>query len=1236
MAKINSLFHKIKSIVGYSFAIVVIFSALGVSGMRFLLTTANLYHDEVEQFASDVLNQPVKIGRMDAKLSGLVPTLIFHDVQLISEDKKKSLFSLSRIDVGLLFDDLLWHQKITPKQVTVKGMNLNITRTEEGKLIVKGNLKTKGIDLNGLITSEERHGKSTSLFERWLTQQGEIGLEDSTLTWRDEQKAGVTWFFNDVNFLLRKYDDRHQFLFSSKLPEMLGDKIKVAFDLTGDISTPASWKINSFIETKSLKIKAIQKYIRNTGFKINNGIVDLKLWADFNESKLKQLSGDLKLYNLLYKANNKKPVSLKLISGIFDSHYDENNTWDVSVDKFTYYNHKEVLRDAKFSLSINSKNKKTDTYHIKTDHLEIDALSKVITDNHFISDKYEERINNLNIHGDIRNFYVSWNAHELQQLKAEFNDFGMNAWKNIPKVESLSGNVTYGGNEGIISISSENAIVGLPTLFRDDFNLDKLTANIKFINTKQGMLFDAERVSVENREVNAVSSVKLWLPKSDASPYLDLQTYIKEGDISKVSHFLPTGIMDESLVSWLDQGLLAGYVEKCTVIYNGKLNDFPFDKNEGVFSVDVETSNLTLHYRDGWPKIKNAKIEGGFTGQGMDLHLLTGKVNNNVIYDSYAKIASFSKADLQLNVNTSGTTKNTMNYLINSPVLPGAKKAIENMSFLGFVDTKITVGIPLDDELSKKYGITYSGSSDLRDVSVFMAKDKIDITQGRGKIFFTDEKLSGKDIFADVLGKKAILSLTSAKNSVQITAKGKIEPNVVLKRFKIPGAKKISGNTSYNAIMTFPDKELKNSYPTLRLHSNLSGIKSSLPEYFHKRKNTRQNFSFTTEFMGDDKVRLGVKFGKKASAILELDQSKNDVFLRRGAIAVSSKKAVLPNEEILYIDGVVNNITPTKWLKALELNKGKNKQNFFINPIVLNLDKLEILIEDENKEEKIGAANPLDLPGFEGVIKKLYFDKIFLGKMNFIVSKKRYGLRLDEMILSEKNGKFEATGDWFYNRGSHKTNLVVTLQSKDFGSMLTDMDFSAIIEHGQANMLGKFNWDDAATHFSLEKLNGNIKLKIKDGSVVEVDSGAGRLLGLFSLSALPRKLFGDFKDTFKEGFHFDTAEGEFDIKLGEAKTDDFKISSTVADVTVNGSTGLADRTHDSKIEVVPNIGAGLVGATALLVNLPSAISLWLLDKLTGQQLNHASTRIYEITGSWDKPVIELIEEEVTEEEEEES
>ena len=1222
MAKNHPLFHKFKSIVGYSIAAVVIIVALGVSGLRLILTNANLYQQEVEQLASSLLEQPVRIGRMDARLSGLMPTLIFYDVQLLSDKTKKTLFYLSQIDVGLSFEELLWHQKIIPEQITVRGMNLHVTRK------VDGSYKVKGVDLDGLIKVGE--SESNSLIENWLLQQGEVGVEDSSFTWIDEQNAGLTWYFDDINFLLKKNQDRYQLLLSSQLPRVLGDEIKLSFDLVGDITTPSTWNVKSFVESKGLNLSPVQTYIKNTNFKLINGVADLKLWLDWENKNLKQLSGDVKLHDFSYHFNKKKIVKLNLVSGIFDSRRDENDTWNVSVDKFNYESNAKALKESKFSLVFNYKNENIETFHIKANYLKLETLSQIVTDNHLAKQKHENIIKNLNLHGEIRDFYIAWKENELHKVKADFSGFGVNAWENIPKVAGLSGSVFYEQQEGVISLLAENAIVGFPGLFREDFKFDRLSADIAFSNTKKGLFFDTKHLLTKNTEVDAVSSMKLWMPIDGSSPHLDLQTYVSKGDISKISHFLPVTIMDGDLVNWLDQGLIKGRVDQGTIIFNGKLNDFPFDNKEGVFSVDVDVSDLTVNFRKGWPKITKAKVAGNFTGQGLKLHFLTAETENNILYDSDVEIESFLNAELNINIFATGSTYNTMQYLVNSPILSEEEKTINSMRFSGDVAAEIKLNIPLDDEMQKEKPLTYSGSAKFAKASLFMLNDKIDITDGSGVLFFTEKGLSSKNLVANVLDEKAIFTVSSTlkDKDIKISINGKMKPGIILKRFDIPGAKNISGKTSFKAEMTFPGNPVKNNRPTLKVNSDLFGIKSNFPEFLYKKEKTRGKFNFTTVFSAPDKVQFSVSLDNNGSAVIELDQSGTNNYLNKGAVSFSGGKAVLPSKNILYVDGSINKITPSKWLEALELNKVKGDSPFFVNPIVFNLDELKIFTTKKDKKtDDAEVVDPGKLPAFEGIVKKLYFDDVFLGRLDFKISQKKQGLHFDEVILSSKNMKLFSHGDWRYLRGSHKTDMDFTLSSNDFGGMLTDLGFAAIIRKGTAQASGKLKWFGTPTEFSLEKLNGDIQLKLTKGNIKEVDTGAGKLLGFFSLSALPRKLLGDFNASFESGFSFDTAEGEIIIEDGDAYTDDFEINSPIAEVTVSGRTGLADRDYENIVEVVPDVGGGLAGVTALLVNLPAGIGLWLLDKITGEQFNEASTRIYEISGSWETPEIVLIEDE---------
>ena len=1216
MANFNRFYHKFKSIVGYSIAAIVIVIALAISGFRLILTTANLYQSEVEQLASSILKQPVRIGSMDAKLSNLAPTLIFNNVQLVSKKSNKNLFSLSRVDVGLSFTDLVFYQKITPEQIIIRGMDLYVTRT------VQGTYKIKGFDLDGLDSLDKK--ESSSLLENWLLQQGHVAFEDSTLFWVDEQNAGLTWYFDDINLLLKKEHERYRLSLFSKLPGNVGGEIKISLDLKGDITSQKSWDIKAYIESNGLNLTAIKQYLKNSKFELIGGETDVRLWADWRNNKLEQLSGDVKLRDFSYSRNNKK-VNLKLVSGMFDAISKENGAWNISVDRLSYLSGSVSLNDERFSLAFDYKDKVIRTFYVKANNLKLKPVSKIVTDNHLVSIATEKNINKLNPGGEIDDLYVAWKNNEINDFRAKFTDLSTSAWNNFPKVKSLSGNITYADKKGLISLLSDNSVVGFPKIFRDDFTFERLSSDIDFINTNKGVLFNFKYLKTDNVDLKAISSAKFWFPKNNSSPYLDFQTYVSNGDASKVSKYLPVGIMDDALVKWLDRGIVSGKLNSANVIFSGKLNEFPFNKNEGIFTANLEAEKVSIDYWDDWPKIENAKVSGEITDQGLSFHLSEGISMKNTLFNSVAKINSFSVPILALEINSVGTTHNTMQYLVNSPILSKAKDTINASRLLGQTDMNINITIPLTKKAKTKMPLSYSGTAVLNNSSLFMLDDKLDIKNASGKILFNEKKISSEKLSADIFNEKIKLSILSSKNEISVTGKGKMSPGPILQIFNIPGAKNISGRTRFSGRMNFPIKSSETSSPTLIINSELSGIKSEYPESLQKDKKKKQNATFITRFVGNNKTQFELYFREKGSAVLEILTSKGYTYLNKGAISISKNKAVFPNRKILFVDGSIDAITPAVWSDLLA-SGSSSKNNFIVHPIVLNLDSLKILTREETATNKISSIiTPNDMPVIEGKINNLYFNKMFLGKLDLKTSKSENSFNFDEILLSTKTMNLFSHGNWSYIRRQHKTNLDITLKSENVGEVLNNLGYSSIIDKGTANTISKLNWLGAPSQFSLKKLNGKIKLNIENGNIKNIDAGAGRLLGFVSLSALPRKLLGDFKDTFKSGYSFDVAKGSIELKKGNAYTNNFKVDSSVSKIRISGRTGLVDRDYNNRIKVIPDVGGGLAGIAALLVNLPAGVGFWLFDKLTGEKIDEASSKMYQVSGNWDKPKIELIE-----------
>ena len=66
---------------------------------------------------------------------------------------------------------------------------------------------------------------------------------------------------------------------------------------------------------------------------------------------------------------------------------------------------------------------------------------------------------------------------------------------------------------------------------------------------------------------------------------------------------------------------------------------------------------------------------------------------------------------------------------------------------------------------------------------------------------------------------------------------------------------------------------------------------------------------------------------------------------------------------------------------------------------------------------------------------------------------------------------------------------------------------------------------------------------------MKIDPGIGKLLGVLSLQALPRRITLDFRDVFSEGFAFDEINGDVEIRNGIMNTDNLKFAGPAAAVS---------------------------------------------------------------------------------------
>jgi len=269
------------------------------------------------------------------------------------------------------------------------------------------------------------------------------------------------------------------------------------------------------------------------------------------------------------------------------------------------------------------------------------------------------------------------------------------------------------------------------------------------------------------------------------------------------------------------------------------------------------------------------------------------------------------------------------------------------------------------------------------------------------------------------------------------------------------------------------------------------------------------------------------------------------------------------------------------------------------------------------------AQDPRKITTVSGDIRKLVYDGISLGHLTLKTTRRKDGIHFKEIRLDNSDMQLKGEGSWFIRKGMQKTNLLLVLKSDNVGQLITRLGYKGVIRQAKAQAVLQLNWDDAPNRFSLAKLNGSLGTVISDGVITEVKPGAGRLLGLLSLSELPRHLALDFSD-FREGLKFKQILGQFDIVNGDAFTENLHILSPIALIDIDGRTGLAKRDYDLDVSVAPSVSKSLPVISWLAWGGQVGALTFLMDQLFGKDFNKSISSSYRITGSWEKPVIKEI------------
>ncbi len=350
----------------------------------------------------------------------------------------------------------------------------------------------------------------------------------------------------------------------------------------------------------------------------------------------------------------------------------------------------------------------------------------------------------------------------------------------------------------------------------------------------------------------------------------------------------------------------------------------------------------------------------------------------------------------------------------------------------------------------------------------------------------------------------------------------------------------------------------------------------------------------------------------------------------RQAVALDLKGNTLQTDRLIILNRAFDDVTLTMDLEGNDFNVSLDSEALAgdvrytrndtgIQSLTANLQRL--YMPDPLNDGVPMDTDPGTLPEMHFFVEDMQFLGLDLGATRIEAFPIGNGLRIESVEAMSEQLSFQARGDWVSSEGGSRSDFDIVLTSESLGALVKALDLSSVLEGGQTMLRYDAWWPGPPGAFNMAALNGQMSFSVIDGRILNADPGAGRVLGLLSVGALPRRLALDFSDVFSSGFGFDQASGTMSLESGTVYTDDFLIESTAAQLALVGSSDLETKVLDYQMTVRPGVSQALPVIGALAAGPAGAAAGLALQGLLRNALGDAAEARYEITGPWSDPSV---------------
>lgn len=1246
---------------------VLIFFVVIMGLLRLSLPYLTGYGEDIEKLLSEELGRPVLVGKVDADWRWFSPRLKLHDVTVFNTDKRTLLTRFDEVNFEFGVVSNLLNMSFEPTVITLSGGYVHVERDKQKQLFVQGFQLSSVTDGADSESSEIAVSLPKALIDK------NFHFLDMKVKWTDHVYSSKPQVFKNVNSIVEVGNENYRFVIDVDAPEFIGKSLLVKVGT--EKQTDGKWLTNLYIKADAVVSEYFMKYLPLVEFELDSTF-GAEVWLAFSDGDLSKVSGDISTKSLSILSKSKpgnKSWLVKKVSTQFALSKNDAG-WTLIFNDLNMKQGHHNWNDVYLSAQYNDVN---NALKMRCDYLGLYDLGELII-NLPVNDSIKNAITKISPRGILRKtdiFIDDWSKPDNWRLKTRFSDLGATLEYNDIVLDGLSGELVLDRNKGYLLLDSQDVVFG-SEFFNQPVVISNLKSNISIRRDKNTLSIKSDNVQAEIDTVDLFGRIQLDIAENT---FLDFQLQTRDADAQWLNRHRTDYLFGESVAQWLSDSIVAARFKQADLMFHGLVGDFPFTNRNGILQSVVAIEDGTLKYQSGWPEINN--IDARFTIDN-DLVIIdqsSGNVFNSQITDTVTTIKLTDSPHVIVKGLVAAKFKDADRFFMSTPLKHDYMNLVKIVKLNGDLTTNLKLDIPLSGESL----VETSGNVHVANGALTVNGTGYQISDISGDVDFKNESISSKQLKASfnkypVL---ATIDTISTDTGIQTIILADFESDIDnLVPLTVDFSSLYENVAKWKLQLNISHEEAPlDPYFSLNLKSDLTKVKLNLPyplakssgvngllaldinvyeQYSNLLFNFDDRLNLKMAWDGDfENVRSDIRVFDGAAVLpedgIQLSANLNafDVAKWRqtltpvteqfgsGSNKFSFNKLKMVAEELKYDEFVVSNVSLDGELLEhdwnINVDSSEIKGTVLVSkdfnkdkPLRIQFSKMDLTSfapkaeakDDIIQKSKTVRFSPVDIPPLKVTGKNFTYKKYKFERLSLETNRSRYGLTVHALDLKGENLSLKLKGSWFINRqGKEQSSFRVELNSADIGSMLSYYDFTKSLKDGEGNAVIDWQWSASPFDFDWKLVSGRMTINAEEGHFVDIEPGAGRLLGMFSLNALPQRFMLDFSDTFSEGFEFTDFKSESNFIKGDLYTKNTHIRGTSADVYFNGRIGMADKVFDQTMSVVPRISSGVSGWIAVLQGAAVGLTAYLGQKILG--VDEAAKNQYHITGSWKDPII---------------